>query len=213
MELETRRFYDMPACRTTDVAVRAAARRARRSRARPFQAAHALERQHLTPAAEEEEDTARRVFLLQVVQPGLVGLMDGSVSTLAPLFAAAFATRNSWDAFLVGHGRVDRRRHLDGLRRSALRRWRADRPRPAGHPRHRQRRHDRGRRHRPHASVTCSRTSWSRPIVAVAVVIVELWVISYIRYRYMDTPFLAGAFQVVVGGVLVFLTGVLIGNA
>jgi hypothetical protein len=49
-----------------------------------------------------EDESAQRRFVLQIIQPGLVGLMDGSVSTLAPVFAAAFATHNSWNAFLVG---------------------------------------------------------------------------------------------------------------
>jgi len=50
-------------------------------------------------------------------------------------------------------------------------------------------------------------------VLAVAVVAVELAAISYIRYRYMDTPFLASSFQVIVGGTLVFLAGILIGSA
>ena len=76
------------------------------------------------------------MFVLQYVQPGLAGLMDGSVSTLAPLFAAAFATHNTWETFLVGHGGLGRRRHLDGLRRGAVRRRLAHRPRHALAARH-----------------------------------------------------------------------------
>ena len=119
----------------------------------------------------KEDATHRRLFVLQMIQPGLAGLMDGSVSTLAPVFAAAFATRNSRDALLVGLAASRGRRHLHGVRRSALRRRLADRPRPSVDARLGVRAHDHRRRHRPHAAVPDPRFprrdhrapwSWSR---------------------------------------------------
>ena len=213
MELETRRFYERAASRTTDVAVRdllndlAEAERGHEATART------LQETHLTAAtATEEESAARRLFLLQVVQPALVGLMDGSVSTLAPLFAAAFATRNSWDAFLVGIAAsvgagismgfaeaLSDDGSLTGRGRPMLRGLITGVMTTIGGI--------------GHTLPYLIHDFLAATYVAIAVVAVELWAISYIRYRYMDTPFLAAAFQVVVGGVLVFLTGILIGSA
>ena len=159
-----------------------------------------------------EDETARRMFVLQYVQPGLAGLMDGSVSTLAPLFAAAFATHDTWATFLVGLAAsvgagismafaeaLSDDGSLTGRGAPVLR------------------------------GLTCGAMTFLGGIghtlpylipafaiataVSFAVVAVELAVISYIRFRYMDTPFLAAAFQVVVGGVLVFLAGILIGSS
>jgi rubrerythrin len=103
IEVETRRFYEKAAMRAQDASVRqllddlAKEERTRGDRAQE------LTEERLRPKVKEDEDKARwRLFVLQIVQPGLAGLMDGSVSTLAPVFAAALATRNSWDAFLVG---------------------------------------------------------------------------------------------------------------
>jgi erythrin-vacuolar iron transport family protein len=138
--------------------------------------------------------------------------MDGSVSTLAPLFAAAFATRDSWDAFLVGMAASIGAGISMGFAEAA-----SDDGSLTG-------------RGRPWfrgvvcgAMTTAGGVGHTLPylipdfhlatILAVAVVAFELWAISYIRYKYMDTPFLSAAFQVVVGGVLVFLTGILIGSA
>jgi VIT1/CCC1 family predicted Fe2+/Mn2+ transporter len=163
-------------------------------------------------AKAEEAETARRMFVLQIVQPGLAGLMDGSVSTLAPVFAAAFATQNSWDAFLVGmaasigagismgfaealsdDGSLTGRGHpwLRGLVCGLMTMLGG-----VGHT-------------LPYL-IGDFRTATA---LAVAIVIVELLAISWIRARYMETPFLRAAFQVVVGGLLVFATGILIGSA
>jgi hypothetical protein len=172
-----------------------------------------LQEQILTKTARAEEDeTARRIFVLQYVQPGLAGLMDGSVSTLAPLFAAAFATHLTWSTFLVGLAASVGAGISMGFAEALS---------------------DDG-------SLTGRGTPWIRgticgvmttigglghtlpyliphfvtaTIVAVAVVVVELCAISYIRYRYMDTPFLAATFQVMLGGALVFLAGILIGSS
>src|SRR5439155_17242853 len=103
MELETRRFYERAIQQVSDASIRKLLGDLAEVERRHYAAAALLEEKHLSTAAREEEEAAhRRLFVLQIVQPGLAGLMDGSVSTLAPLFAAAFATRNTWDAFLVG---------------------------------------------------------------------------------------------------------------
>lgn len=165
-----------------------------------------------TGAAKAEDESARRLFVLQVIQPGLAGLMDGSVSTLAPVFAAAFATRDSWDAFVVG---------LAASIGAGISMGFAEALSDDGVISGRGRPYVRG--------VVCGLMTALGGVghtipflihnfqlamaVAVAVVAVELAVISWIRHKYMDTPLLAAAFQVVVGGVLVFLTGILIGSA
>lgn len=120
MELETRRFYERAAERATDASIRKLLGDLALEEQKHSAQAEALTEQIVTPKVRAEEEAAeRRMFMLQIVQPGLAGLMDGSVSTLAPLFAAAFATRQSWEAFLVGR-RVGGRGDFDGIRRSAF---------------------------------------------------------------------------------------------
>jgi len=103
MELETRRFYERAVQQVNDASIRMLLGDLAAVERRHYAAAESLEEKHLTTQAREHEDsTSHRLFVLQVVQPGLAGLMDGSVSTLAPLFAAAFATKNTGDAYLVG---------------------------------------------------------------------------------------------------------------
>jgi len=213
MELETRRFYERAAHRVSDASTRKLLGDLAQAERDHEAAAQALEREHLTAEArEQEEATSRRLFVLQVVQPGLAGLMDGSVSTLAPLFAAAFATRDSWDAFLVGLAAsigagismgfaeaLSDDGSLTGRGRPWVRGLVCGVMTTAG-----------GIGHTLPYLITDFRIATT---LAVAVVALELWAISYIRYRYMDTPFLSAAFQVVVGGVLVFLTGIVIGSA
>jgi len=158
-----------------------------------------------------EDEASRKLFVLQVAQPGLAGLMDGSVSTLAPVFAAAFATRNTWDAFLVGLAAsvgagismgfaeaLSDDGALSGRGKPFLRGGVCGLMTTAG-----------GIGHTipyliPNFFVATG--------VAVVVVAVELIVIAYIRNHFMDTPLLAAIFQVVLGGVLVFLAGILIGS-
>ncbi len=153
------------------------------------------------------------MFVLQYVQPGLAGLMDGSVSTLAPLFAAAFATHNTWETFLVGMAAsvgagismgfaeaLSDDGSLTGrgtpwIRGSGLR---ADD-------------HDRRRSATP--CPISSRISGRRPCWRSPWWSSNSRSISWIRYRYMDTPFLSAAFQVMVGGALVFIAGILIGSS
>jgi rubrerythrin len=213
MELETRQFYERAARRVTDAAIRKLLVDLAEVEREHHAAAEALQRKHLTAEARDQEEvTSRRLFVLQVVQPGLAGLMDGSVSTLAPLFAAAFATQDSWDAFLVGLAAsigagismgfaeaLSDDGSLTGRGRPWVRGLVCGVMTTAG-----------GIGHTLPYLIPDFRVA---TILAVAVVAVELWAISYIRYRYMDTPFLSAAFQVVVGGVLVFLTGILIGSA
>src|SRR5579859_3671782 len=209
MEVETRRFYEAAARRTTDTGIRQLlgdlAEEERNHARTAEQIAH-------TKLSEDEKSRAKRLFLLQVVQPGLAGLMDGSVSTLAPLFAAAFATHKSSDAFLVGLaasiGAGISMAFSEGLSDDGSLTGRGSpwlRGTVTG------------------AMTTAGGIGHTLPflisnfhvatLVAVIIVGVELGVISYIRHRYMDTPFLQAAFQVIVGGVLVFFTGYLIGSS
>ncbi|MBI3435710.1 MAG: rubrerythrin [Proteobacteria bacterium] len=213
LEYEAARFYRKAAEATRDASVRELLVRLAEIEDEHEDLANRLGEKILTPDARAHEDeTARRVFVLQFVQPGLAGLMDGSVSTLAPLFAAAFATHSTWETFLVGMAASVGAGISMGFAEALS---------------------DDG-------SLTGRGTPWLRGTVcgimttiggightlpylipnfnvatalAIAVVVVELAVISWIRYRYMDTPFLQAAFQVMVGGVLVFLAGILIGSS
>jgi erythrin-vacuolar iron transport family protein len=213
MEYEAGRFYRRAAETTRDASVRQLLTELAEIEADHENLAHKLEEKILTPGTRaQEEETERRMFLLQYVQPGLAGLMDGSVSTLAPLFAAAFATHHTWETFLVGLAASVGAGISMGFAEALS---------------------DDG-------SLTGRGTPWLRGSVcglmttiggightlpylipdfltatalAIAVVVVELAVISWVRYRYMDTPFLSAAFQVMVGGTLVFIAGILIGNS
>jgi rubrerythrin len=213
MEYEAERFYRKAAETTRDASTRQLLTELSEIEAEHENLAHKLEEKLLTPGARAEEaETERRMFMLQYVQPGLAGLMDGSVSTLAPLFAAAFATHSTWETFLVGLAASVGAGISMGFAEALS---------------------DDG-------SLTGRGTPWLRgsvcglmtgigglghtlpylipdfwiaTAIAIAVVIVELAVISWIRYRYMDTSFLAAAFQVMVGGALVFIAGIVIGSS
>lgn len=213
MELETRRFYERAAERATDASIRKLLGDLALEEQKHSAQAEALTEQFATSKVRAEEEAAeRRMFMLQIVQPGLAGLMDGSVSTLAPLFAAAFATRQSWEAFLVGLAAsvgagismgfaeaLSDDGSLTGRGLPWVRGGVCGLMTTAG-----------GIGHTLPFLISDFRAA---TIVAVAVVVVELAAISYIRHRYMDTPLLQAAFQVVVGGVLVFLAGILIGSS
>jgi rubrerythrin len=212
MELETRRFYERAAAQTTDAGVRQLLGDLAAEERTHELSAEKLEEQITPDVRGEEEATRRRLFVLQVVQPGLAGLMDGSVSTLAPLFAAAFATHNSFDAFRVGLAAsigagismgfaeaLSDDGSLTGRGRPLLRGIVCGLMTTLG-----------GIGHTLPYLIPHFHTA---TLVAVAVVALELAAISWIRNRYMDTPLLSAAFQVVVGGVLVFLAGILIGSA
>src|SRR5713226_5224259 len=213
MEVETRRFYETAAARAVDARVRPLLDDLAQEERSHEDRAEKLERDKLGPDVKREEDQAsRRLFVLQVIQPGLAGLMDGSVSTLAPVFAAAFATHNSWDAFVVGlaasigagismgfaealsdDGSLTGRGHpwVRGLICGAMTALGG-----IGHT-------------LPFLLKDFRLALWA----AGAVVIAELAVITWIRHRYMDSPWVAAALQVGLGGVLVFITGVLIGSS
>ena len=213
MELETRRFYEAAATRVTDARIRTLLSDLALAERRHSETAETLERSLRTdPVRDAEEATRNKLFVLQIVQPALAGLMDGSVSTLAPLFAAAFATRDSWDAFLVGIAAsvgagismgfaeaLSDDGSMTGRGRPALRGTICGLMTTIGGI--------------GHTLPYLISSFFVATVVAVLVVAVELLVISWIRYRYMDTPFLQATFQVVVGGVLVFLAGIAIGSA
>jgi rubrerythrin len=213
MEAETRQFYLLALRRTTHAPTRKLLGDLAEAEAKHSAAAELMEKEQLTPAVRVEEDEAfKRMFLLQYVQPGLVGLMDGSVSTLAPLFAAAFATHKSWEAFLVGLAAsvgagismafaeaLSDDGMLTGRGSPWIRGAVTGVMTTAG-----------GIGHTLPFLIADFRVATS---VAFVVVIVELGVISWIRQHYMQTPLLRAALQVVLSGVLVFLSGIFIGNS
>ena len=212
MEYETARFYRRAAQAARDDAVRDLLNHLAAAEDTHEKLAHELG-EKITPSARVAEDqTARRMFMLQYVQPGLAGPMDGSVSTLAPLFAAAFATHNTWSTFLVG---------LAAAFGAGISMAFAEALSDDGSLT--------GRGAPVVRGIVCGGMTalgglghalpyliphfYTATAVAFGVVAVELAAISWIRTRYMDTPFLQAAFQVVVGGVLVFAVGVLIGSS
>jgi rubrerythrin len=213
MELETRRYYERAIERTSDASTRKLLGDLAEAERQHSALADALEEQQLTPERRgQEEESQRRLFLLQIVQPGLAGLMDGSVSTLAPVFAAAFATQNTWDAFLVGMAAsvgagismgfaeaLSDDGSLTGRGRPLVRGGVCGLMTTAG-----------GIGHTLPFLIPDFHVALS---AAIAVVAVELAAISFIRHRYMDTPWFPTAVQVVIGGVLVFLAGVFIGKS
>jgi rubrerythrin len=212
-EVETQRFYERAAARAQDASIRQLLDDLAQEERSHYDRAEQLEKETMAGGEmEREEQAQRRLFVLQIVQPGLVGLMDGSVSTLAPIFAAALATKMSWTAFLVGlaasvgagismgfaealsdDGSLTGRGHpwLRGLVCGAM--------------------------------TTLGGIGHTLPFlipkftvamtVAIVVVVCELGVITWVRHRYMDSPALTAALQIIVGGALVFLTGILIGSS
>ena len=213
MENEARNFYTAAIAQTSDAAVRQLLGDLAAEESKHYDMAEEMdEAQKKSGAREAEDDSGRRKFVLQIVQPGLAGLMDGSVSTLAPVFAAAFATHLSWTAFLVGmaasFGAGISMGFAEAMSDDGVLSGR-------GHPL--------ARGTVCGAMTTAGGIGHTLPFlitnftvamcIAVAIVAVELGVIAWIRHRYMDTPLLAATFQVVVGGVLVFIVGILIGMA
>ncbi|AJD39642.1 ferritin-like protein [Rhizobium gallicum bv. gallicum R602sp] len=212
MEEQAYRFYVEAAKQTSDASTRqllgdlALAEQGHEDIARMLGDKHTPE-----GVKDAEDDTARRQFVLTYVQPGLAGLMDGSVSTLAPIFAAAFATQDTWQTFLVGLSASVGAGISMGFTEAA---------------------HDDGKisgRGSPikrglacgimttlgglgHALPYLIPQFWTATITAVVIVFFELWAIAFIQNRYMETPFLRAAFQVVVGGGLVLAAGILIGH-
>jgi erythrin-vacuolar iron transport family protein len=212
MEFETARFYRKAAEAAHDDAVRDLLTRLAAAEDTHEKLAQELGEKIAPSARAAEDETARRMFVLQYVQPGLAGLMDGSVSTLAPLFAAAFATHNTWETFLVGLAAsigagismgfaeaLSDDGSLTGRGAPLVRGAVCGLMTTVGGL--------------GHALPYLIPHFYAATALAFVVVAVELAVISWIRTRYMDTPFLQAAFQVVVGGVLVFATGILIGSS
>lgn len=213
MELETRRFYEKAAQQVSDASIRKLLGDLAEEERKHSAAAESLEEEHLANGTREQEDAAqRRLFVLQIVQPGLAGLMDGSVSTLAPLFAAAYATHSSWNAFLVG---------LAASVGAGISMGFAEALSDDGSLT--------GRGHPWIRGLVCGLMTTAGGIghtlpflipdfhlamtLAVVVVAAELAVISWVRHRYMDTAIVSATLQVVLGGVLVFLAGMFIGSA
>jgi rubrerythrin len=212
MELETAEFYRKAATRSSDASIRKLLGDLAEAEVAHEHIADRLVEENVPANVRAEEDqTAHKMFVLRVIQPGLAGLMDGSVSTLAPVFAAAFATHNSWDAFLVGMAASIGAGISMGFAEALS---------------------DNG-------SLTGRGAPWIRGAIcglmttlggightlpflipnfytamaiAIGVVIIELGIISWIRWKYMDTPPLSAAMQIGFGGALVFATGILIGS-
>jgi erythrin-vacuolar iron transport family protein len=213
MEAETRRFYERALPNMGDASTRKLLGDLAEIERQHYATAGSLGEKYVTADAEREETEAqRRLFVLQIVQPGLAGLMDGSVSTLAPVFAAAFATRNTWDAFLVGMAASIGAGISMGFAEAL-----SDDGSLTG------RGHPWVRGFICGAMTTVGGIGHTLPYlihnfriattVAIFVVAIELAVISYIRHRYMDSPWLTATIQVMFGGALVFATGILIGSS
>lgn len=207
MEVETRRFYEAAAARATDARTRQLLGDLAEEERKHAHAAETL----AVEAAESDAAARRRLFVLQVVQPGLAGLMDGSVSTLAPLFAVAFKTHDSWTTFLVGLAAsigagismgfaeaLSDDGSLTGRGRPLTRGFVCGLMTTLG-----------GIGHTLPYLVPSFRVATG---IAIGVVLIELGLIAWVRHRYMDTPWRRSLLQVVVGGVLVFLTGIMIGG-
>ena len=212
MERDAARFYTAAAAQTSDADTRKLLGDLAAAEAQHSQTAEALEAEHLAgDARSEEESAAHRQFVLTWVQPGLAGLMDGSVSTLAPIFAVAFATQDTWTTFLVGLAASVGAGISMGFTEAA-----SDDGQISG----------RGSPYKRglaagvmttigglgHALPYLITDFWTATVIALIVVFVELWAIAWIQNRYMQTPILKAVFQVVLGGALVFAAGALIGS-
>jgi rubrerythrin len=213
METEARDFYQRAAQRTSDAGTRALLGRLAAAESGHEATWHDLLREHLPTGARRAEDAeAHRQFVLTWVQPGLAGLMDGSVSTLAPIFAAAFATGDTWQTFLVGLAASVGAGISMGFTEAA-----SDDGSISGRGSPTKRGFASGVMTAlgglGHALPYLIPDFWTATIIAMVVVFFELWAIAWVQNRYMDTPFWRAALQVVVGGSLVFASGILIGNA
>jgi len=213
MELETERFYERALQQVSDASTRKLLGDLAEIERQHYAAAESIEEQQAASGARKEEDTSqKRLFMLQIVQPGLAGLMDGSVSTLAPIFAAALATHKTREAFLVGLAAslgagismafaeaLSDDGSLTGRGKPLLRGVVTGSMTTLG-----------GLGHTLPFLISDFHIAFT---AAVAVVIVELGIISFVRHRYMDMPIVSSAVQVIVGGGLVFAVGILIGSS
>ena len=212
MERDAEAFYLKAAARTSDADTRKLLGDLAVAEAGHQNRAGELEADHLGPDEKaSEERTARRQFLLTWVQPGLAGLMDGSVSTLAPIFATAFATQDTWTTFLVGLAASVGAGISMGFTEAA-----SDDGELSGRGSPVKRGFASGIMTTVgglgHALPYLIPDFWTATIIAIIVVFIELWAIAWIQNKYMETPFFRAAFQVVLGGALVFAAGVLIGS-
>lgn len=213
MERQAYRFYVEASKRTGDATTRKLLDDLALAEQGHESLAQKLEQKHVPAHVSEKETLAeRRQFILTYVQPGLAGLMDGSVSTLAPIFAAAFATHDTWQTFLVGLAASIGAGISMGFTEVA-----SDDGKLSGRGSPIKRGLTTGLMTTlgglGHALPYLIPHFWTATMVAAVVVFFELWIIAYIQNRYMQTPFMRAAFQVVLGGALVFAAGVLIGNA
>ena len=213
MEAQAQSFYAAAAKRVTDADTRKLLGDLEVAEQAHASLAHRLGLKHVPDTvAESEQAREHRQFILTFVQPGLAGLMDGSVSTLAPIFAAAFATGDTWQTFLVGlSASVGAGISMgftevasdDGVisgRGSPMKRgFAAGIMTTVGGL--------------GHALPYLISDFWTATSIAILVVFIELWTITWIQHKYMETPWMRASFQVVLGGALVFAAGVLIGNA
>ena len=208
MEEEARSFYLKAAERTTDAGTRKLLGDLAAAESGHVQTAERLEQKYLgTEARADEDAVAHRQFVLTYVQPGLAGLMDGSVSTLAPVFAAAFATHDPWQTFLVGLAAsigagismgfteaLSDDGALTGRGSPVLRGLACGFMTTVGGL--------------GHTLPYLIPEFFTATALAILVVIVELMAIAWIRWRYMETPFLRAGLQIVLGGALVFAVGI-----
>lgn len=212
MERDAEQFYVRAAQRTTDAATRKLLGDLAAAEAGHQVHASELQNEHLDEdSLAAEERTAKRQFLLTWVQPGLAGLMDGSVSTLAPIFATAFATQDTWTTFLVGLAASVGAGISMGFTEAA-----SDDGELSGRGSPIKRGFASGIMTTVgglgHALPYLIPDFWTATVIAIAVVFIELWAIAWIQNKFMETPFFRAAFQVVLGGALVFAAGVLIGS-
>jgi rubrerythrin len=213
MEAEAIGFYRRAAARTTDASIRQLLGDLAQAEVSHEHTADRLMRENLTENVRNTEDeTERRQFVLRIVQPGLAGLMDGSVSTLAPLFAAAFATQQTWNTFVVGLAAsigagismgfaeaLSDNGSLTGRGAPLIRGLICGLMTTLGGL--------------GHTLPFLIPSFWTAMVVSCVVVIIELAAISWVRWRFMDTPPFSAALQVGFGGALVFAVGVLIGSS
>jgi rubrerythrin len=213
METETKRFYRRAAARSEDASIRKLLGDLAEAEAVHEQRADQIVEENLPANVRAGEDAhARRNFLLRVIQPGLAGLMDGSVSTLAPLFAAAFATKNPWEAFIVGLAAsigagismafaeaLSDNGSLTGRGAPMIRGAITGLMTMVGGI--------------GHTLPFLIHDFWTATTLAICVVVVELGTISWVRWKFMDTPPISATFQVAFGGAVVFAAGILIGSS
>ena len=211
MESVAQAFYEKAAQTSTDAGTRKLLGDLAAAEAEHKEISSSLAEEHLSDGADSEQAAAHRQFVLTYVQPGLAGLIDGSISTLAPIFATAFATQNTWTTFLVGVAASVGAGISMGFTEVA-----SDDGVISG-------------RGSPitrgivtgvmttigglgHALPYLIPDFWTATYVAFVIVALELFVITWIQHKYMETPWVKAMLQIILGGVLVLAAGILIGT-